>query len=31
MKTAVFFDVDNTLIDGQTQKLLISYLYIKKR
>jgi len=31
MKAAVFFDVDDTLIDGQTQKLLISYLYRQKK
>jgi len=31
MKTAVFFDVDDTIIDGQTQKLLVFYLYRQKK
>lgn len=31
MKTAVFFDVDGTIINGQTQRLLISYLYRQKK
>jgi HAD superfamily hydrolase (TIGR01490 family) len=30
-KIAVFFDVDGTIIDGQTQKLMISYFYQKKK
>jgi hypothetical protein len=30
-KIAVFFDVDDTLIDGQTQKLMVSYFYQKKK
>jgi HAD superfamily hydrolase (TIGR01490 family) len=30
-KITVFFDVDDTLINGQTQKLMISYFYQKKK
>jgi len=30
-KIAVFFDVDNTLINGQTQKMMVSYFYQKKK
>jgi HAD superfamily hydrolase (TIGR01490 family) len=30
-KIAVFFDVDDTLINGQTQKLMVSYFYQKKK
>jgi len=30
-KIVVFFDVDDTLINGQTQKLMISYFYQKKK
>jgi HAD superfamily hydrolase (TIGR01490 family) len=30
-KIAVFFDVDNTLINDQTQKLMVSYFYQKKK
>ena len=30
-KIAVFFDVDGTLINGQSQKLMISYFYRKKK
>lgn len=30
-KIAVFFDVDNTLIEGQTQKMMVSYFYHKKK
>jgi phosphoserine phosphatase len=30
-KIAVFFDVDGTLINGQTQKLMVSYFYQKKK
>ena len=31
MKTVAFFDIDDTLICGQTQKLLISYFYKKRK
>lgn len=30
-KIAVFFDVDDTLIKGQTQKLMLNYFYQKKK
>ncbi len=31
MKNIVFFDLDNTIVNGYTQKLLIKYLYDKNR
>ena len=30
-KIAVFFDIDDTLIKGQTQKLMVSYFYHKRK
>jgi HAD superfamily hydrolase (TIGR01490 family) len=31
MRTVVFFDLDNTLIDGQTQKIMAFYLWERKQ